>query len=169
MLDCLIVGGGPAGLTAAIYLARYRRFCCLIDDGASRAALIPASHNYPGFTGIAGPDLLARLREQALLYGADLKTGWVSTLQRRADGAFIARGPRETFPPESLGLRRGVTPELHFANRSLATSKVSGLSNWEIEISRSETWAQKYPSDRQTIGRLGCRDALTSRYIAEMS
>jgi thioredoxin reductase (NADPH) len=38
MLDCLIIGGGPAGLTAAIYLARYRRATVLVDDGASRAA-----------------------------------------------------------------------------------------------------------------------------------
>ena len=60
MIDCLIVGGGPASLTAAIYLARYRRAAVLVDEGASRAALIPASHNYPGFNGIAGPDLLAR-------------------------------------------------------------------------------------------------------------
>jgi thioredoxin reductase (NADPH) len=111
MLDCLIVGGGPAGLTAAIYLARYRRFCCLIDDGASRAALIPASHNYPGFTGIAGPDLLARLREQALLYGADLQAGWVSTLQRRADGAFVARGPKGDVPARSVLLATGLIDE----------------------------------------------------------
>jgi thioredoxin reductase (NADPH) len=80
MLDCLIIGGGPAGLTAAIYLARYRRAAVLVDDRASRAALIPASHNYPGFKGIAGPDLLARLREQALLYGAKLTASkrWIT-------------------------------------------------------------------------------------------
>ena len=89
MLDCLIIGGGPAGLTAAIYLARYRRRACLIDDGASRAALIPESHNYPGFKGIAGPELLTRLREQALQYGATFETGRVIALHRSPDG-FIA-------------------------------------------------------------------------------
>ena len=51
MLDCLIVGGGPAGLTAAIYLARYRRVAVLVDEGASRAALIPASPQLSGFQG----------------------------------------------------------------------------------------------------------------------
>jgi thioredoxin reductase (NADPH) len=96
MLDCLIVGGGPAGLTAAIYLARYRRRALVIDEGKSRAALIPESHNYPGFKGIAGPDLLARLRDQALLYGAALERGNVTTLDRRADGGFVATcGSRE--------------------------------------------------------------------------
>src|SRR4051812_31906448 len=89
MLDCLIIGGGPAGLTAAIYLARYRRGTVLVDDGASRAALIPASHNYPGFKGIAGPDLLARLREQASMYGAVLEHGRVTSLHA-GDGGFAA-------------------------------------------------------------------------------
>ena len=96
MLDCLIVGGGPAGLTAAIYLARYRRRARVIDEGKSRAALIPESHNYPGFKGIAGPDLLARLRDQALLYGGALERGNVTTLDRRPDGGFVAtNGSRE--------------------------------------------------------------------------
>jgi thioredoxin reductase (NADPH) len=88
-LDCLIVGGGPAGLTAAIYLARYRRNIKLIDAGESRAALIPESHNYPGFQGINGRALLARLREQAERYGADLVRGNVNGLQGE-DGGFLA-------------------------------------------------------------------------------
>jgi threonine dehydrogenase-like Zn-dependent dehydrogenase len=59
-MDCLIIGGGPAGLTAAIYLARYRRDVLVIDAGQSRARLIPETHNYPGFAeGVAGSDLLA--------------------------------------------------------------------------------------------------------------
>src|SRR5215217_6340749 len=91
MLDCLIVGGGPAGLTAAIYLARYRRKARLIDGGESRAALIPESHNYPGFRGIGGPDLLRRLRDQGVLYGAVLAQGRVSALTADQDGAFIAK------------------------------------------------------------------------------
>ncbi|CUT15308.1 Thioredoxin reductase EC 1819 [Bradyrhizobium sp.] len=63
--DCLIVGGGPAGLMAAIYLARFRRRVCVVDAGASRAALIPRSHNVPGFVhGLSGTDLLARMSAQ---------------------------------------------------------------------------------------------------------
>ena len=74
--DCAIVGGGPAGLTAAIYLARFRRRVVLFDRGGSRAALIPTSHNHAGFPeGIAGTELLRRMGEQAAKYGADLRVG----------------------------------------------------------------------------------------------
>src|SRR3954454_8544077 len=87
--ECLIVGGGPAGLTAATYLTRYLRRTCVVDDGNSRALLIPESHNYPGFKGIAGPELLRRLREQAAQYGAEFVRGRADELRREAD-AFVA-------------------------------------------------------------------------------
>jgi thioredoxin reductase (NADPH) len=90
-LDALIIGGGPAGLAAAIYLARFRRRFVLIDAGASRASLIPTSHNLPGYPeGIAGDDLLAAARAQAERYGADLLRGRVCGLER-TEGGFRAR------------------------------------------------------------------------------
>lgn len=92
-VDCVIVGGGPAGLTAALYLARFRRRCLLIDGGASRASYIPTSHNYPGFPpGIAGVDLLARLREQAQAYGARLTQGWVESIEPHPSGFAVRYG-----------------------------------------------------------------------------
>ena len=72
-VDCIIIGGGPAGLTAAIYLGRYRRRVTVFDAGSSRAALIPRTQNYPGFAeGITGLDLLAALTAQAENYGVNL-------------------------------------------------------------------------------------------------
>jgi thioredoxin reductase (NADPH) len=106
-LDCLIIGGGPAGLTAAIYLARYRRNIKLIDAGESRAALIPESHNYPGFQGINGRALLARLREQAERYGADLVRGSVSEL-RREDGGFAGRFDKGEIRARTVLLATGL-------------------------------------------------------------
>jgi thioredoxin reductase (NADPH) len=86
-VDCLIVGAGPAGLTGAIYLARYRRNFLLADAGSSRASLIPCTHNYPGFPeGISGVDLLCRLKEQAELYGAVVTHGSVTDMERTKQG-----------------------------------------------------------------------------------
>lgn len=89
MLDCLVIGGGPAGLLAAIYLGRYRRSVQVIDGGESRAAKIPESHNYPGFFGIAGPELLRRLNAQARQYGAELVSGIATSLRKQGD-TFVA-------------------------------------------------------------------------------
>ena len=82
MVDCLIIGGGPAGLLAALYLGRYCRTVRVIDAGESRAAKIPTSHNYPGFFGISGPDLLRRLSGQAEQFGARLTSDRVTSLRK---------------------------------------------------------------------------------------
>jgi len=89
MLDCLVIGGGPAGLLAAVYLGRYRRSVQVIDAGESRAAKIPESHNYPGFFGIAGPELLRRLNAQARQYGAEMVRGRVTSLRKEGE-TFVA-------------------------------------------------------------------------------
>lgn len=82
-LDCLIVGGGPAGMTAAIYLARYRRHALVVDAGNSRATWIPHSHNHAGFPeGIGGVELLSRMAGQAQNYGAVVERGEVTSLRR---------------------------------------------------------------------------------------
>jgi len=82
-LDCLIIGAGPAGLTAALYLARFRRRIQVVDSGASRALLIPTSHNQPAFPdGISGAELLARLREHVRRYDVEIARAEVEYLER---------------------------------------------------------------------------------------
>ena len=86
-LDCLIIGGGPAGLTAALYFARFRRRFLLVDAGASRAAWIPESHNLPFFAdGISGPDILRRQRDHAARYGVRIQSGTVEALSQTGTG-----------------------------------------------------------------------------------
>ncbi|UAW98461.1 NAD(P)/FAD-dependent oxidoreductase [Halopseudomonas nanhaiensis] len=110
--DCVIVGGGPAGLTAALYLARFRRRCLLLDAGLSRASYIPNSHNYPGFPpGIAGVDLLARLRVQAQEYGARLVEGWVDSIERHP-GGFAVRYADRVMITRRVILACGIEDEL---------------------------------------------------------
>ena len=121
MDDCIIIGAGPAGLTAAIYLARYHLSIRLFDSGDSRAALIPCTHNHAGFPGgIAGKELLERMREQARDFGAIREEKRVEHLAQVADGftvgtdtgtyrartVLIATGAVNLHPP-------GMDPALH--------------------------------------------------------
>src|ERR1043165_5089440 len=108
--DCLIIGGGPAGLTAAIYLARYRRDALVIDDGQSRASLIPESHNYPGFKGIGGTELLKRLRDQLSGYGGKVQNATVEDLSSH-EGGFAARAGRHTLRARKVLIATGLVDE----------------------------------------------------------
>ena len=88
--EVLIIGGGPAGLTAATYLARFRRRLVLLDGGQSRARWIPTSRNCPGFPlGVEGEQLLERYRQQARLYGVEPIEAQIARLDKRGD-TFIA-------------------------------------------------------------------------------
>lgn len=92
-VDCLIVGGGPAGLAAATYLGRFRRRVMVADAGASRAKQIPLIRNCPGFPdGIPGAELLQRLRAQAGRYGAQMVTASVDEVERSGSGFSAAVG-----------------------------------------------------------------------------
>ena len=75
-LDCLIIGGGPAGLTAAIYLARFHLSVRVVDEGAQPgAAGSPAPATSPAFpTASRGNELLERMRAQAEKYGVGYHT-----------------------------------------------------------------------------------------------
>jgi thioredoxin reductase (NADPH) len=109
MLDCVIIGGGPAGLTAAIYLGRFRRRVLVIDSGDSRAAWIPRSRNLPGFPeGVEGAVLLERMRDQARRYGAHLRRGRAETLTRGDDGVFSLNIDGEVVKANSALLATGV-------------------------------------------------------------
>src|SRR3954447_3276120 len=126
-MDCLVIGGGPAGLTAAIYLARFRRRCLMVDAEASRASWIPVSHNLPAFPqGIAGPDLLARMRAQATRYGAEIVNGHVDGLERAEQGfsAILANGARHAVGRALLatGSKDG-SPPLDLPDRKVAVQR----------------------------------------------
>lgn len=115
-LDCLVIGGGPAGLTAAIYLGRFRRDFIIADASSSRASWIPKSHNHAGFPdGISGIELLSRMQAQAIKYGAQIVRGTVSQLIQMPDGTFEAMLQGKPFKAKTILLATGVIdkePEL---------------------------------------------------------
>lgn len=110
MFDCLVVGAGPAGLTAAVYLARFRRSVLVTDSGCSRARYIPLSRNTPGFfAGVGGEELLAGLREQAARFGLMPRAGVVAALQVRGAGdGFDADFEGETVESRTVVLATGI-------------------------------------------------------------
>lgn len=129
MPDCVIIGGGPAGLTAAIYLSRFHLDVTVIDAGASRALWIPTTHNHAGFPdGISGAELLGRMRAQAELYGTQVIEGRVSRLSKENDVFLIEYGQGEVQVPAVLlatgvvNRRPDIDEDLH--RRALAAGRI---------------------------------------------
>lgn len=127
-VDCVIIGGGPAGLSAAIYLARFRRSVRLIDAGHSRAALIPLSHNYPGFPdGVSGTELLQRLRAQAEQFGVSVLPDTVERLERREDGGFVSHCGQGSIRSRMVLLASGlqdIEPQMPAIRQAIADGLV---------------------------------------------
>jgi thioredoxin reductase len=110
--DAIIIGGGPAGLTCAIFLARYRRPVLVVDEGRPRNYATTAIHGFLGQHGIAPGELLARGRAEAQESGAELRSGRVTKIEKAGDtfevtvgGSMIrarrivlAYGLRDTLP-----------------------------------------------------------------------
>ncbi|MFM2043099.1 MAG: thioredoxin reductase [Pseudomonadota bacterium] len=142
-LDTLVVGGGPGGLTAALYLSRYRRTVRVLDRGDGRCAWIPRSHNLPGWPdGLPGPELLDRLRRQAARYGALLTAAEVAAVSRR-DGLFLAWDAAGTvWSARTLVLATGVEdmepalPDLLDAVRRGLVRHCPICDGWEAGDSR---------------------------------
>lgn len=147
--DALIVGGGPGGLTAAIYLARYHRRVILVDDGDSRARWIPRSHNHAGFPdGIGGDELLRRMREQAERYGARMLTGRIDRIACEGDG-FRAEGEGLSITARALLLATGVE------NRRPAMDEATHSDALDRGLLRYCPVCDGYEATGQAIGVIG--------------
>ena len=112
LLDCLIIGAGPAGLTAATYLARFHRRVALVSAGESRAHYIPVSHNCPGFPfGISGTELLGKLTAQAAQFGVQVVDARVQRLESTKD-RFVAQSDQQSWSARTVLLATGIVDRL---------------------------------------------------------
>ena len=178
--EVLIIGAGPAGLTAATYLARFRRRVLVADGGAPRACWIPVSHNMPGFPqGITGDAILKRMTDQATEYGAVIEPGRVEGLSRDGDG-FIARLNGREIRVRAVLLATGVIdhhPDLPGVERAIERSLVricpicDGYEAIDKAVAvigdddkgvREAAFLRTY-SDRVTLIHIGSGDALTGQ------
>jgi len=92
VLDLVIVGGGPAALAAALYAARDRYRTLIVEKNGlpgGQIMLTERIENYPGYRNITGPDLIAKMREQAEAFGAEIAANQAAdSLTRRGDGVL---------------------------------------------------------------------------------
>ena len=112
IVDVIVLGGGPAGLTAATYLRRFHRSCLVIDAGNSRARWIPESNNCPGFpNGVSGMELLNRMRLQAKEFGTQSESKVVDKVEL-VDDIFVVFSGLSTWRAHRLILATGVADKL---------------------------------------------------------
>jgi thioredoxin reductase (NADPH) len=139
--DVIIIGSGPAGLTAAVYTARANLAPLVIEGEPSSTSDQPGGQlmlttdveNFPGFPeGIMGPELMMRMREQAIRFGADIRTDKVTRvdLSHRPFGVWV--GDPDAEEPTYLGssiivstgaqsLMLGLPEEQHLIGHGLST------------------------------------------------
>ena len=107
--EVIVVGAGPAGLTAALYLARYRRDVLVVHDGKSRTLRIPKTHNAPGFPdGIEGPELIARMTRHATEFGARIEQAEIIGIERTSNGFHLAAAEGKNWDSRAVILASGI-------------------------------------------------------------
>jgi len=112
MTDILIIGGGPAGLTAALYAARAGK-SVIVCEGESLGGQItqsPQVDNYPGLPQISGMELGDRLCAQAMDAGAQVEFTTVNSLTRLEDGSFSAQTDDGTIQAKAVIFAAGAKP-----------------------------------------------------------
>ncbi len=106
--DTIIVGAGPAGLTAAIYLRRANKSVLVLEKETFGGQIThsPKVENYPGFMSVSGVEFADRLVEQAMAQGADIDMDEARAVTK-ADGIFTVKGDRCDYQARTVILATG--------------------------------------------------------------
>jgi len=128
MYDIIIIGSGPAGMTAAIYSTR-REMKTLVIGREVGGQMIWANEieNYPGFQSIKSFELITRLKDQMLACGAELKEEEVKKIEHNLDGTFTVYTNKDSFVSKTVLVAMGLAPrrlavkgELEFNGRGVS-------------------------------------------------
>src|SRR5688500_12978781 len=107
--DCIIIGGGPAGLSTAIYLARFNRTVLVVDNNKGRSSWPQINENYLGFPkGISARRLRLFGRKQAQRFGAEFLSEYVKSVEKAENGLFIVESEKLTFLSKTIVFANGV-------------------------------------------------------------
>ena len=112
IVDAVIVGGGIAGLSAALFLARAGRSTIVYDAGRSRIFAVERVREFVGFDGWTPDEMLTKAREEVLRYGGQIRSGIVTKIESGSDGLFDVFSPDLTITARSLVLATGLVDEL---------------------------------------------------------
>lgn len=171
MFDVAIVGGGPAGLTAAIYCARYGLKTIFFEtfDPVSQLSLAGRIENYPGFEG-SGVALLDRMKEQALKAGAEGKVEKIEKIIRKGNN-FVLIGENEyearTVIIATGGKHReaGVEGETKFVGKGISYCATCDGNLFRGKRVIVYGAGKEAVSDAIYLHDLGCKVFLVSRSI----
>ena len=110
MYDIIIVGGGPAGLTAAVYALRAGKTVLVIEKGGfgGQIAFSPKVENIPCFSQISGAEFADKFTEQAMSLGADMELETVIDVQKTNEGFQVITEEGSTFRGKAVILAVGV-------------------------------------------------------------
>lgn len=110
MHDILIVGGGPAGLTAAVYALRAGKSVLVIEKAGfgGQIAFSPKVENIPGTISISGAEFAEKLIEQAMNLGADVELENVVGVEKNAEGFVVTTEEGSTYEGKAIILANGV-------------------------------------------------------------
>ena len=110
MHDIIIVGGGPAGLTAAVYALRGGKTVLVIEKGGfgGQIAFSPKVENIPGFTQISGAEFADKLTEQAMNLGAEMELETVTGVEKTENGFTVTTEEGSSFESKAVILATGV-------------------------------------------------------------
>ncbi|HVE78486.1 MAG TPA: thioredoxin-disulfide reductase [Gemmatimonadaceae bacterium] len=128
--EVVIVGAGPAGLTAAMYAGRSMLKAVLLERGAPGGELLNTEvvEDYPGFEHIKGYELAQRFENHARKFGAELRTATVVTVRKRDDGGFetitdsgdVYRSPTVIITAGGTPVKLNVPGEAEYAGKGVS-------------------------------------------------
>lgn len=111
--DVIIIGAGPAGLSAGLYASRSTLNTLIIEKAVVGGQITTTTEieNYPGASEVTGPELVEKMKEQCLSFGAKIVSDEVISVEKKDDGMFYVKGSREEYIGKTCIIASGSTPK----------------------------------------------------------